>query len=257
MTLAMEKCFKAILSILLTLLFCFPSSAQNYPPKPEPAVYVNDLAGIFAEAEKLELENILINYYDSTSTQIVIVTISSLEGMDASQYAIELGEKWGIGQASKDNGVLFLVAPNDRKMFIATGRGTEEKLTDVFLGRIRDGYILPEFKNNNYYQGVKLGVQLMIQRLSGTFVADDEVKAGEISIGILIFILFIMLITFWLISKLSKSVYVGETFSGRGYQGGGFWGGGSNWGGGGWSSGSSGGSFGGGSFGGGGAGGSW
>ena len=131
--------FNKIFSLFYLLTWIgISANSQNYPTRPEPAVYVNDLANIFQEQQRADLETMLINYYDTTSTQIVIVTINSLEGMDASQYATELGEKWGIGQAAKDNGVLFLVAPNDRKMWIATGRGTEEKLTDVFLGRLRD-----------------------------------------------------------------------------------------------------------------------
>jgi uncharacterized protein len=264
MKLAMVRYKRIVFFSKLLILFSFNLVGQNYPSKPEPAVYVNDLANIFQDQQRLELETMLVDYYDSTSTQIVVVTINSLEGMDASQYATELGEKWGVGKASKDNGVLFLVAPQDRKMFIATGRGTEEKLTDVFLGRIRDNYILPEFKSGNYYAGVRQGVLQIINRLSGTFESDEESvsQGGEISIKVLLLIILIMFLVFWFLAKLSKAINYGETYSGKGYRdgwgGGGFWGGGgSSWGGG--SSGGSfgGGSFGGGSFGGGGAGGSW
>ena len=233
--------------------------SQNYPAKPEPAVYVNDLASIFKESERSEMEQTLVNYFDSTSTQIIVVTIPSLDGMDASQYATELGEKWGVGQASKDNGVLFLVAPKDRKMFIASGRGTEEKLTDVFLGRIRDNYILPEFKTNNYYSGVRLGILQIMNRLSGSFISNEPKSTSdkEISVFGIIIILLIILFLAWLFGKMSNSVNYGETFSGRGYNGGGFWGSSGGWGSGRSSWGGGGSSFGGGSFGGGGAGGSW
>lgn len=254
------------LSTIIVWLCLSGIYSQNYPARPEPAIYVNDLANIFKDHERSEMEQMLIDYYDSTSTQIVVVTIPSLEGMDAAQYATELGEKWGAGQADKDNGVLFLVAPNDRKMYIATGRGTEEKLTDVFLGRIRDNYILPEFKTGNFYSGVRLGILQMMNRLSGSFISDEKSSSGEeISIFGIIIILLIILFLAWLFGKISNSINYGETFSGRGYNGGGFWGtggswggGGSSWGGGSWGGGgSSGGNFGGGSFGGGGAGGSW
>jgi uncharacterized protein len=247
--------FKQFFVLCILGWFGISAYSQNYPPRPEPAVYVNDLANIFQEDQRSELEAMLVDYYDSTSTQIVIVTIPSLEGMDASQYATELGEKWGAGQADKDNGVLFLVAPNDRKMYIAAGRGTEEKLTDVFLGRIRDNYILPEFKTGNFYSGVRLGVLQMMNRLSGSFVNEvDNAPSEEISILGIILILLIILFISWLLGRISKSVNYGETYSGRGYNGGGFWGTGGGWGS---SGGSWGGSFGGGSFGGGGAGGSW
>jgi uncharacterized protein len=256
----MEK-FKLRFLPTIIVWFCLSGLySQNYPARPEPAIYVNDLANIFRDDQRSELEQMLIEYFDSTSTQIVVVTIPSLEGMDAAQYAVELGEKWGIGQAEKDNGVLFLVAPNDRKMYIATGRGTEEKLTDVFLGRIRDNYILPEFKTGNFYSGVRLGILQMMNRLNGTFVSDKTASSDEeISLFGIILILLIILFIAWLLGKASKSVNYGETYSGRGYNGGGFWGTGGSWGGSGssWGGGSSGGSFGGGSFGGGGAGGSW
>lgn len=254
---------KKLISFCALLLLVQFGLGQNYPAKPEPAVYVNDFAQIFSAGQTSELEQMLIDYYDSTSTQIVVVTIASLEGMDASQYATELGEKWGVGNKERDNGVLFLVAPNDRKMFIATGRGTESKLTDVFLGRIRDNYILPEFKKGDYYSGVRLGVLQMINRLSGSFEANNTSnnEGGEISLFTIIIIILLIIFISTIISRMSRGANYSETYSGRGYQGGwgsgGFFGGGS-WGGGGWGSGgSSGGSFGGGSFGGGGAGGSW
>lgn len=261
--------FKAVfLAVLFTLSSIADIHGQNYPPRPEPAVYVNDFANILSENQRGELERTLVDYHDSTSTQIVVLTIPSLEGMEASQYAVELGEKWGIGQADKDNGVLFLVAPNERKMFILTGRGTQEKLTDVFIGRTRDNYILPEFKTGNYYSGIRMGILQMINRLSGTFTSDNISQDSGISLTFLIFVFLVIIVLSWLIGKLSKSINYGETYSGRGYRrGGDFWGsgggwlggGGSSWGSGGgsWGGGSSGGSFGGGSFDGGGAGGSW
>lgn len=257
--------FKMSFSISILLTLCtigLRSQSFTIPPKPKPAVYVNDYARVFTENQKAELEDMLVRYFDSTSTQIVVVTTPSLEGGDASQYAIELGEKWGIGNKEKDNGVVFLVAPTERKMFIATGYGSEIKLTDAFLTRIRENYILPEFKKGDYYTGVKSGITQMINRLSGEFQKDpsensDEVKLTMSEIIVIVLILFFILFT---ISKFAKGMNYSETYSGRGYNrgpfDGGFFGGG-NFGGGGWSGGSSGGSFGGGSFGGGGSGGSW
>lgn len=265
--------FKATMVRFVIVVFCLSfqhMKAYDLPPRPEPAVYVNDLAGIFSESQRNELENILIRYYDSTSTQIIVATVPSLEGDDASNYAISLGNAWGVGQKSKNNGVVFLIAPNERKMFIATGYGTEEKLTDVFLTRTRENYILPEFKKGDYYSGVKLGVQLMINRLSGKFQREKTVEnSEEFSMSNIFVFLIILLIFLWIISKISKSVNYSETYSGRGYRrdhwdsGGGFFGGGfggfggGSFGGGSSGGGFSGGSFGGGSFGGGGSGGSW
>jgi uncharacterized protein len=264
--------FKATISQLVLFGFWLSFQSMNaydLPPRPEPAVYVNDLARIFTESQRNELENILIRYYDSTSTQIIVATVPSLEGDDASNYAISLGNAWGVGQKSKNNGVVFLIAPNERKMFIATGYGTEEKLTDVFLTRIRENGILPEFKKGDYYSGVKLGVQLMINRLSGKFQREKTVEnSEELSMSNIFVFVIILLIFLWIISKISKSINYSETYSGRGHRrdhwdsggffGGGFGGfGGGSFGGGSSGGGFSGGSFGGGSFGGGGSGGSW
>ncbi len=261
----MER-FKILVLGFLIFLFGNSLYSQTIPPKPEPAIYVNDFAGIFNSNQKQELEQLLISNYDSTSTQIIVVTLKSLEGMDASQYAIELGEKWGVGQAEKDNGVVFLISPNDRKMFIATGRGTEEKLTDVFLTRIRKNYIGPEFAKGDYYSGVRMGILQMMNRLSGTFQADPKTANENIELTTkdIVIMLIIFFVFLWFISKIAKAANYGETYSSKGYRGGlggGFWGagglGGGSWGSGGDSWGSSGGSFGGGSFGGGGSGGDW
>lgn len=263
--------FPSIYALVLGLLFSFfmgDIKAYDLPPRPEPAIYVNDFAGIFSAADKQQLEYELRAYFDSTSTQIVVVTVKSLEGDDASNYAINLGLKWKVGQKGKNNGVIFLVAPNERKMFIATGYGVEEKLTDVYLTRIRENYILPEFKKGNYYSGVRLGVQLMMQRLSGQFVNDKKGQnhtTSEITFFDLLMIFLVLLFFLWIISKMAKRANYSETYSGRGYRqdrwdGGGFWGGGFGGGFGGGSSGggwSGGGSFGGGDFGGGGSGGDW
>ena len=254
-----------IVSFLLLLIVWGNILAQSIPEKPTTVRYVNDFAQIFSESQREELEYMLKSYKDTTSTQIVVVSVKSLEGMDASQYAAELGEKWGVGQKQEDNGIVFLIAPTERKMFIATGRGTQDRLTDVYIARIRDNYILPEFKRGDYYSGTTLGVKQIMNKLSGAFKADSSQSNEEIELttsDIIKFII-IFIIILWIISKISKAVNYGETYSSRGYRGGlggGFWGSsGGIFGGGGSSWGSSGGgdSWGGGSFDGGGAGGDW
>src|SRR5438046_850952 len=102
--------------LLLFIVHCsLFIAAQHYPEKPNPPRLVNDFAGMLSSGENQSLENKLLAYSDSTSTQISIVIINSLEGMEKAQYAIELGQKWGIGQKKKDNGVLILVSKGDRQ----------------------------------------------------------------------------------------------------------------------------------------------
>lgn len=249
--------FRTVLVLVFGLLMGTSLFGQNYPERPNPPRLVNDLAGMLSTSESQALEHKLVAYDDSTSTQITIVTVNSLGGMDKAQYATELGEKWGVGRKNKDNGVLLLVSKGDRQIFIATGRGVEEFLPDAICIRIVENTIKPNFKAGDYYEGLNKATDEMIARLSGNFVNNDTGDKEGVSTWIIIlFILIIFFIFPFLFGKRGG----GSTYGSRGYSSGPFWGGGS---GGGWSSGggsSSGGGFGGfggGSFGGGGAGGSW
>jgi uncharacterized protein len=147
--------------------------AQNIPGKPEPASYVNDLAGMLKPDEGQLLEIKLKKYFDSTSTQIVVVIIQSLDGYLIDDYAQKLAENWGIGQKGKDNGLLILVSKKDRKMKIATGYGLEAKITDLAAKQIIDNQLVPNFKTENYYQGLTEATDFIFKLLSGEFKADD------------------------------------------------------------------------------------
>lgn len=238
----------------ITILFIFSLAifnlhSQDIPEPMSPPRLVNDFAQIFANDQRENLENALLAYNDSTSTQIYVVTVKDLNGYDVSDYTTRLGEKWGIGQKSKNNGVVILIKPrigNSRgQVFIATGYGVEPILTDGRVGRIIDEQMMPYLANGDYYSATVAGVSRIIEYLSGEFQADDE-EASPWD-GILISIAFIgfFIFLFYISSK-------------NGGRGGGFRGGGGFGGfGGGFGGGSSGGGFsggGGGSFGGGGAG---
>lgn len=230
------------------------AAAQTYPAIPNPPRLVNDFAGMLSGNELQQLENRLVAYDDSTSTQIAVVTEKTLNGADAGQYAIGLFNAWGIGgQKKADNGVLIYVALNDRKMFIVTGRGVEQYLPDIVCKRIVERKLKPNFRNEQYYEGFSEAIDEMQQRLAGTFVNDEPDEAEGLPMWAVILIIIILIMVF-------SSLFGGGgggTYSRRGYSSGPviFSGGG----GGGWSSGGGGGfgGFGGGSSGGGGAGGSW
>jgi uncharacterized protein len=260
----------SVFILVFLSIFIGNLTAQTYPERPIPPKYCNDLANILDESQRSELEQMLKTYKDSTSTQIVIITIPDLQGMDKAQYTTELAEKWGVGQAKEDNGVVFMIAPKERKFFIATGRGTQDKLTDAFISRIGYNYVKPEFKQGNYFGGIKIALIQIIDKLSGKFKADPKSNQNEdISLFEIIMMLFVFMFLLWFISKISKAINYGETYSGRGYRGGlgsslggGLLGGlgGSSWSSGGsssWGNSSGGDSWGGGSFDGGGAGGDW
>lgn len=254
---------------VLFIVFCFvvlSAWAQNIPEPMRPYRLVNDFANLFSATEREALEQKLLAYNDSTSTQIYVVSINDLEGYPISDYSFALGEKWGVGQKSKNNGVVILIKPKTSdsrgQAFIANGYGVEAKLTDAFTGRVVRDEMIPYFRDNDYYGGVNAAVDVIIARLSGEFDADDE-QEDELSaasiIGIILFIMFIIFILS-VISRNGGDQHIDRGGNSRGSRGGTvffppFSGGGSFGGGGGFGGGFGGG--GGGSFGGGGAGGSW
>lgn len=243
------------------LLFVFATlaaSAQDLPTPLVPKQIVNDYVGLLQSHEKNELETRLLAFNDTSSTQVAVVIISSTNGYPISDYAFKLGEKWGVGQNGMDNGVVFLIAKDDRKTFIATGYGVEEYLTDALCKRIIETQVLPAFRQNDFYGGINAGVNSILGYLSGKFKADDNLTSDDEINPIVIIVIFLVIII--IISMFNRNNR-GMTMNRRGWTStsssppwiftGGGGSGGSSGGGGGF------GGFGGGSFGGGGAGGSW
>lgn len=142
----------ACLAVTLLPAFSVPATAQNFP---ELSGYINDNAGLLSPQAKSELEAKLAQLEKDTTAQVFVATVKSLEGDSIEDYASRLFEKWKIGQKDKDNGVLFLVALDDRKMRIEVGYGLEPVITDGRAGRIRDDDVLPLFKSNDYEGGIK------------------------------------------------------------------------------------------------------
>ncbi|MCR5861606.1 TPM domain-containing protein [Flavobacterium sp. J372] len=254
------------ISLLLTVVSGF---AQKIPPKPslQTSYYEIDTQ-LLNDAQKREIEQKLIRYADSTSTQIVVVVVPNTGGDDIDSYKVDLAHAWGIGQGDKDNGVLLLIAKDDRKVAIATGYGTEHRLTDALSNRIIDEQIIPAFKAGNFYQGIDDGTTGIIKALNGEYKEERKnLRRSGNKDGIFSVLPFIILIII-IIIVISR----GRGGGNRGNRGGGFdladililsslgrSSGGSfgGFGGGGSSGGGFGGGFGGGGFGGGGASGSW
>ncbi|MCH7407925.1 TPM domain-containing protein [Belliella sp. DSM 111904] len=263
---------KNLILIILTLIcLTFNSYAQDdFPKKPNPPRLVNDFSNTLSTAEVQRLENKLVAYNDSTSSQVSIVLINSVGPYDISDYAFQLGDKWGIGRKDKDNGVLILAAIKDRKVFIATGYGMEGVVPDVLAKRIVEQLIVPNFRMEEYYTGFDKATDMIFKLASGEYEANKVASSGNSGGALIMFMFFIFLFvilplirnrkdndnhmggkgggvdlftTILLANMLkggSKGKF-GDFSSGRGgFGGGGGFGG-----------------FGGGSFGGGGAGGSW
>jgi uncharacterized protein len=239
---------------------------DGIPPVPGLQTAVYDSADLLSEAQENALKEKLINYADSTSTQIVVVSIPSLEGRNINYYAAQWAHKWGIGQKGKDNGVLILVAKNDRKLAIQVGYGMEHLLTDAMSRRIIELVIIPHFKQEDYYGGLDAGTTAIMEVMAGEYKAEEDNGQQDSLIPVLIILLFIIIFII-ILSRNHRNGGGGRSIliddspviilhrGGRGgFGGGGVFGGGGS---GGFGGGGFGGGFGGGGFGGGGASGGW
>jgi uncharacterized protein len=207
------------------------------------------------------LENILMAERDSTSNQISLLIINSLEGGSLEEYSLRVAEKWQPGQQDKDNGVLLLISIDDREVRIETGYGLEGSLTDAISSRIIRNEIAPRFRNGDYDGGVEAAVMAIINAIAGEYVNDEPVSQKRNPKGSPLTTIIIIIIIIILVSRNKRGGGGrGGWSSGRGWigplggLGGGAWGSRGGFGGGGFGGGSFGG---GGGFGGGGASGSW
>ncbi|MDZ4058854.1 MAG: TPM domain-containing protein [Bacteroidales bacterium] len=260
-------------AVILSLLLLMPVLLlSGVPPRPVPPVLVNDLAGVLSQSERSDLEKRVVEFSQNTSNQIVILTISSLDGIDKAEMAYKVGQSWGVGDSKFNNGLVILVKPkigNEKgEAFIATGYGLEGALPDAICRRIVENEMIPLFRENNYYGGIDKALNVIMPIAAGEY-SYKEYKGGEEGSAAAVFVL--ILVIFFIIVAIGKKgnttnlgggkrggpsaldlLILGSLLSGgRGGRSGGGGFGGGGFGGGGF------GGFGGGGFGGGGAGGSW
>lgn len=257
---------------LLVMILSFMGWAQgDFPEKPNPPRLVNDFSKTLSDQEVRQLESKLVAYNDSTSSQVSIVLINSVGPYDISDYAFQLGDKWGIGRKDRDNGILILAAIKDRRVFIATGYGMEGAIPDALAKRIVEQLIVPNFRTEDYYTGLDEATDMIFKLASGEYAAENLSSSDNPGVALPLLFVIIMVLGIFSFSKNRKDNNnhmggkrggvdffttmmlasmlggnrgkFGDFSSGRGGFGGG---GGGGFGG-----------FGGGSFGGGGAGGSW
>ncbi len=260
--------FRPLLIALLLAALAGAAAAQTIPPRPSPAEgLVIDRASLLSPGERQSLNQRLIAFDDSTSNQIVVVILPTLDGGDPNVVATEIGQRWGVGQGGKDNGVVFLVSTGDRQVFIATGFGLEGAIPDAVAGRIIRRVIVPQFRQGQFYSGISDAVDALMAAAEGEYTAEPgggPSGGSGFDLALLVIVLIIMM---FLISAAKKGggggssggqpyrrrrsgvppviVFPGSFGGSRGgFGGGGFGGGGF-------------GGFGGGGFGGGGAGGGW
>ena len=156
---------------------------------------VNDNAGILSAGTARDLEDILRKHEDSTSNQVAVLTIATLEGEPLEDYSRRVVMTWKLGQKGKDNGVLLLVVKDDRKVRIEVGRGLEGNLTDAVASAIIRHEILPQFKAGDYDRGVRGGVEAIIGAIAGSYTAEESDSAAmDTGTGILAFLFFLLVV---------------------------------------------------------------
>jgi len=168
----MKKLHK-FFGLFLILLIVSTVQAQDIPVQPNPPHLVNDLAGIMTPEQVQQLESRLVAFNDSTSTQIAVVTLKSLNGYSASEMAERIGTTWGVGQKKYNNGIVILIKPkigNEKgETFIATGYGLEGKLPDIICKRIVQEVMMPEFQNGNIVGGINAGALTVMKFATGEY----------------------------------------------------------------------------------------
>lgn len=252
---------KNLIFLFLLFILSVAGRAQDFPSPMQPKRIVNDFTGTFSPQQTAALERKLRNFNDTSSTQIAVVTVPTIQGYDPNDYAQQLAEKWGIGQKGKDNGVLVLVKPKTSKergeVAIAVGYGLEGVIPDAIASRIIRNEMIPAFQQGDYYTGVNKATDILMKLSAGEFTANQYAQKGKDDTAGWIFLPFVIVFLVPLLLRKKRGFNSNDHHRG----GGGFppiffGGGGSSFGS--FSSGSgSFGGFGGGGFGGGGASASW
>jgi len=256
--------FRFYMTLLLVSISNFGFAQLHIPKKPSFIPPIIDSTQTLSEIQKQQLFDKLKNYSDSTSTEVLVMIVSTTQGEDIARYATDLGQEWKIGQKGKDNGIIFLIAKDDRKMTIQTGYGVEHLLTDALSRRIIEQEVKPEFKESRYFEGIDKGTTAIFEVMKGEYKGTPKKNNKKDGIPIVIFIIiFVIIIILISRNKGKGGSGIGSSpslldiiiLSNMGRSSGGGFGGG--FGGGGSGGGGFGGFGGGGSFGGGGASGGW
>lgn len=196
---------------MLLLVTLITNAQPKVPEKTEN--YVNDFAGMMSGQQVQTLEQKLRKYSDSTGTQIVVVTLETLNGEEPMDVATEIGHKWGIGGAKNDNGVVILLAKQEHKSFIATGYGMEPILTAGICKKITTLVMKPYFKQGQFYEGLDEAVNNIIGLASGQFKADQigkKHKGNGFVLVVIFFIIIFVVISFLQKMKQTRSGHMGS-----------------------------------------------
>lgn len=141
-------------AVILLVSFCGCDEDEGYP-KPAEQLYINDFSGVMSSSDSDEIERLGEDVFNRTTAQIAAVTIKTTDGEEIADYALNLGREWGVGDKDKDNGIVILLATEDREIYIAVGYGLEGALPDSKVGRLIDHYGLEYFSDDEFSVGLK------------------------------------------------------------------------------------------------------
>jgi uncharacterized protein len=183
--------------LLISFIYAITSTCAWATIPAKPQGWVSDFAGIMSETIKSQIDVQLAEVKKSTGAEIAVVTVTSLEGMSVEEYAVKLFKKWGIGEKGRDNGVLFLIAPTERKARIEVGYGLEPVITDGRAGEIIRETVIPFFKAGDYDEGILQGSMRIAALIAGKdFVPSVPTPRSEsqteetpwpIKVGVILF----------------------------------------------------------------------
>ncbi len=213
------------MTMFLISCFLFLTTPVFATHLPKPTNYVNDFAGVLSEGERSDLNSKLYNYEQQTQNQIAVAIIKNLNGEDITDFTVKAFEEWQVGKKGSDNGLLLLISIEDRKLRIEVGYGLEPYLTDSQAGEIIRGVISPEFKDQNYYQGIDKGLSAIEAELADQDPHNDQVSAhkkvvssvGKFVLGTLGsfgFLLFLPVVYIFSFMARTKSFWFGGVFGG-------------------------------------------
>ena len=158
------------LLLALFLAVCPAASAEpKIPPAPSANIYVQDYAGVLSSDTKSSIQALGTRLAGATKAQVVVVTVKSLENAGIEEYSLALLRNWGIGDKTLNNGVLMLLAVNDRQSRIEVGYGLEGRLPDAKTGRIQDEYMIPYFQRGDYNGGVWQGYRVLAREVAAEY----------------------------------------------------------------------------------------
>src|SRR5574344_194540 len=167
----MKKNFFKIVFFIFAFFVIINCAYAEYVP-PKPVGYVNDFADVISPKNKGIMQGYIKDLQEKTGAEVTVVTLKSLEGYPIEDVGLAIGRAWGVGQKGKNNGIVVLVAPNDHKLRIEIGYGLEGIITDSMAGRIRDNYMIPYFRNNDYNKGITAGTLEIIKEVANGYNID-------------------------------------------------------------------------------------